>query len=256
MSERDRILRLLEEGKITPEEAVRLLEALGRATAPQQALVHAIKKISQLFQNAVRHLPELFREVTENPLETEIEEFLELPEGRPLQVDHVGGDLKVVFEKRIKKARIRARGYYRFDGATAELISEESELRVPTHADLHLEAAGGDLILEGASQGKVFVRFAGGDCCVGLREIRSLQIQGEAGDVEIRLSPTQVQKVRMNLKVLDGDLLSDLDLQEVEEGVWQWVPKRATGTIEVLVVLGDLRIRSEKARRKREKPKT
>jgi len=254
MTERERILRLLEEGKITPEEAVRLLEALGRATAPQQALVHAIKKISQLFQNAVRHLPDLLREVTENPLETEIEEFIELPAGKPLQIDHVGGDLKVAFEKRLKKARIRARGYYRFDGTTAELISEESEIRVPAHADLHIEAAGGDLVLEGTALGAVSVRFAGGDCQITLRKIRDLRVQGEAGDVEIRMSPKLAQKVQMTLKVLDGDVVSDWDLTKEEEGEWRWVPKAPEGRLEALVVLGDLRVLKDKPPRKMEPP--
>ncbi len=251
MTDRDRILRLLEEGKITPEEAVRLLEALGKASAPQQAITTAIKKISQLFQNAVRHLPELFREMTENPLEAEIEEFVEIPAGKPLQIDHVGGDLTLIFKKRIQKARVRARGYFRFDGATAELISEESEIRVPAHADVQVEAAGGDLEIHGAVQGTLEIRFAGGDCRLHPRALRHIKIQGEAGDVAIQLSSTLVKKTHIQAKVLDGDVISDLDLKEVEEGVWVWEPSEAKGKMEILVVLGDLKISSASARRQK-----
>ncbi len=251
MTDRDRILRLLEEGKITPEEAVRLLEALGKASAPQQAITTAIKKISQLFQSAVRHLPELFREMTENPLEAEIEEFVEIPTGKPLQIDHVGGDLTLIFEKRIQKARVRARGYFRFDGATAELISEESEIRVPAHADVQVEAAGGDLEIQGAVQGTLEIRFAGGDCRLHPRALRHIKIQGEAGDVAIQLSSSLAKKTHIQAQVLDGDVISDLDLKEVEEGVWVWEPSEAKGKMEILVVLGDLKISSTPARRQK-----
>ncbi len=234
MTERERILKLLEEGKITADEAVRLLEALGKSSSAAEPLRRGVQYVNTLFRNVFRSLPLMLREVVRNPLEEPVDLTLEVDEGFTLR--HVGGDLTLRFVDS-PKARLQARGYVHRNGQTVEVVSEESLLEFPETARFHLELAGGDLRAEGKTAGGR-AEVVGGDLLWHLQGLTGpLEIHAETGDAEISMPADLFQHLNLEVTVYQGTLQVP---GEAPQGTWR---REGPGpTLKVQVVYGDCRI--------------
>ncbi len=234
MSERERILKLLEEGKITADEAVRLLEALGKSSSAAEPLKRGVEYVNTLFRNVFRALPLMLKEVMRNPLEEPID--LQMPVAEGFTLRHVGGDLTLRFVSR-SEAHLKARGYVHRNGQTLEVVAEESVLEFPETARFQLELAGGDLRAEGKTAGGS-VEFVGGDVIWHLSDLTGpLTIQGETGDVTLHLPRTLWNQIHLVAEVRQGTLrLPDGEPQDSGEA-----QRPGPGPeLRVRVVFGDL----------------
>ena len=241
MTERERILKLLEEGKITADEAARLLEALGKSRDPGRAITTALKWFSEILRKSVQHLPEILKEVTENPLESEINETVDLPPDKYIQIEHVGGDLTVVFVENRVNINLSGRGYFRLFNKTIELISETSLVEIPSDTNVSIDMAGGDLTVSGTLKNDLFIRLAGGDCKIRVDSHRNIKVNAEAGDVILNLPRTTPETTEIMVNISDGDMNVPMEFQKQEEA-YIWSPKEPKFKVEVSLVLGDLTI--------------
>ncbi len=203
MTERERILKLLEEGKITADEAVRLLEALGRSSSAAEPLRRGVEYVNTLFRNVFRTLPLMLKEVVRNPLQEPVD--LQFPVSEGFTLRHVGGDLTLRFVAR-DQAHLRAHGYAHQNGHTLEVVSEETLLEFPEDRRFHLELAGGDLFAEGKTAGGS-VEFVGGDLRWTLPALTGdLEIRGETGDALLRIPAPLLEHLHLHLEVHQGTL--------------------------------------------------
>ncbi len=239
MTERERILKLLEEGKITADEAVRLLEALGKSSSAAEPLRRGVEYVNTLFRNVFRALPLMLKEVIQNPLEEPVDLTLEVGEGFTLR--HVGGDLTLRFVDR-PKAHLQARGYVHRNGQTVEVVSEASLLEFPETARFHLELAGGDLRAEGKTAGGL-VEYVGGDLSWRLTGLTGdLEIRGETGDAEIHLPQDLFRRIEIVALVQQGTLRVPEGAEPVESDTWHH--PGSGPLLKIRVVFGDLVIQT------------
>ncbi len=234
MTERERILKLLEEGKITADEAVRLLEALAKSSSATEPLRRGVEYVNTLFRNVFRALPLMLKEVMRNPLQEPVDLTWEVAEGFTLR--HVGGDLTLRFVPK-PQAHLKARGYVHQNGQTIEVVSEETLLEFPEHHRFHLELAGGDLHAEGNTAGGL-VEFVGGDLHWHLRQLTGdLEVRGETGDAVFRLPEALFRELQILARVHQGTL--HLPQQPPQEDT-EWHQQGKGPTLRVKIVFGDL----------------
>ncbi len=238
MTERERIIKLLEEGKITAEEAAKLLEALGRSRDPGRALTTALKWFSEILRKSVQHLPEILKEVTENPLESDIDEVINVPPDNSVQIEHVGGDLTVVFSEKHSHIKVNGRGYFRLFNSTLELISESSLIEMPSGVNVSIDMAGGDLTVSGNLDNNLFIRLAGGDCKVRVDSHKNIKINAEAGDMFFTLPKSTLKSTKITISISDGDINAPVEFQK-DNNLFIWTPEKPDFEIDVSLVLGD-----------------
>jgi DUF4097 and DUF4098 domain-containing protein YvlB len=256
MEERERILKLLEDGKINADEAARLLEALGDRShrfGPGGPGKDFGERIARKVELSLKGLPDM--------IESSIwfagsgkEKELEFDPRERLVIKAVSGDVIIKGDDE-RKIRIKLRNGHKVSETENELAlktmsgdidvkvnsSQKIEMKAAAgdvsasdlDAELTLRCGGGDLELENIA-GKLSVAVGGGD--VDAKNISAeLNIRVGGGDIDLDLSACPGGRIelgggdidlaipeRANVELIvhrpkHGDVTSDFDLKPSKE---------------------------------------
>lgn len=212
MSERERIIRLVSEGKITPEEATLLLDALAEVEAPSrpEIPVPPVPPVPPVRPVAVQSRGEGEATYPQGLRWMRVRldsEDLEVNLDKDLQKPRIEGDVKV--QERGQDIAISSNHSSRRKGSTKFLgvninwdfdfdLGSEPVIHVPEGWGLEVELASGSLEVNGLP----FVRgnVASGD--VELIDVRGVDLEVMSGDLEAELRLTEGEH---RLEVMSGD---------------------------------------------------
>jgi DUF4097 and DUF4098 domain-containing protein YvlB len=198
--ERARILKLLEEGKITADQAARLIEALGvRPAEPGMPPIPSIADIrvrGRHFRQFDR-IPDIVAAAVRSGIDAEHEDTEEFEGKRSLSVKTVSGDVSVEksTEDHVRVSysggmvKVRSRG----DGVQVRSVSGDVEARMPLAGTLEAETVSGDIDVDGAGavlvlksvSGDVSVETTKGEVNAGTVS-GDINLDGFEGRVELR----------------------------------------------------------------------
>jgi DUF4097 and DUF4098 domain-containing protein YvlB len=236
-NERDRILRLLEDGKITADQATRLIEAIGSERPEPEfgRMPHGSFGTRHVrFRTGMRDLDRIpdvvataVASAMKNGFEPGEERSTDFPGKRHLLVKSVSGDLNVTHgdEGRIGLSysggmvKVRTSG----DQVVVRTMAGDVSATVPNDGHLELEVVSGDVsISEGSARievktvsGDVDIVETGGDLQVKTvsgdvnmdRISGKLEVQTRSGDVDLLAAGP----VSGNLSTVSGDVTVALD---------------------------------------------
>jgi DUF4097 and DUF4098 domain-containing protein YvlB len=198
--ERARILKLLEDGKITADQAARLIEALGPKRTefdmhgpmppitPMRALHrrHGLKELDRI--------PDMVAHAVTSAMKSEImsnEEGRRVFAGkRALSIKSVSGDVEVAgweednVSLNYSGGMVKSHEHEEDEGVRVRSVSGDIEARMPQTGHLDVETVSGDVTVDGVA-GRVGIKTVSGDISVeGATEgVRAFSV---SGDLELR----------------------------------------------------------------------
>ena len=194
-NERDRILKLLEDGKITADQATRLIEALGsEQTEPEFRGPHAsfgprhfrVRGGTRSFDRIPDIVATAVASAMKSGFEPGEERSSDFPGKRHLQVQSVSGDLDVTRgEDGIGLAysggmvKVRTSG----EQVTVRTMAGDVSATVPADGRLELEVVSGDVSINGAGA-RIGVKTVSGDVQIN-RTAGEAQVETVSGDVSL-----------------------------------------------------------------------
>lgn len=208
MEERERILKLLEEGKINADEAAKLLNALGETYrwAPRHVPGPDFgKRIARKVELSLKGLPEMIERniwfATKGA-----EQELEFDPKENLILKSVSGDVNINGDDE-KKIRINLCCGHKVNETENELaikvMSGDLDVKVPKSQKVVMKAAAGDVSVSNLDS-ELTVRIGGGD----------LDLENIAGKLSAGVGGGDLKgkdiSAELNIKVGGGDI--DLDL--------------------------------------------
>jgi DUF4097 and DUF4098 domain-containing protein YvlB len=249
-NERERILKLLEDGKITADQAARLIEAIGTERAePQFGMGPHMPFGPRPFRmrSGMKHLDRIpdvvetaVASAMKNGFEPGEERSTEFPDKRHLLVKSVSGDLEVTRgdEERVGLSysggmvKVRTSG----DQVVVRTMAGDVSAVVPRNGRLELEVVSGDIsINEGDARiqvktvsgdvdiaqttGDAQVRTVSGDVNL-YRVTGSLEVETRAGDVDVVAAgpvPGSIATVSGDVTVAlpkDADLVVEMAVED------------------------------------------
>ncbi|MEO0086974.1 MAG: DUF4097 family beta strand repeat-containing protein [candidate division WOR-3 bacterium] len=211
MDERERILRLLEEGKITAEEAIRLLELLSKKE----------KRTSffEIFEEIPEVISEIFIKIGDS-LKTHYETLFLSPREKII-IESVSGDIEI-FGKEISEIRIEKTGFSKVNSEKEflKISSLKGNLKIETNCqtEIKFSTISGRLAIFSIKKGIDFQTFSGKVFGKNL----SGKIKGEtiSGDIELIVDDFS----QIELATKSGEIL--LELKENIEANLEFFGKR------------------------------
>ncbi|RKY04614.1 hypothetical protein DRP77_03365 [Candidatus Poribacteria bacterium] len=204
------ILRMLQEGRITPEEALKLLEALEKRRGfPTDKIGRVIEETFSYIGNLSSELRGFFETVF-GP--AGVSTSISIPQAASLEIDHRGGNLRLrgVEEGRDLTLSGTARHRYEVENGKVKLHTArgDAEVSVPAHvSELRAEIRGGGLTALNLSiGGRVSMRCAGGS--VEINGLRCSELELMVAGGGLSCSNLSVEAVRA--AVAGGNLRADL----------------------------------------------
>lgn len=226
----ERILKLLEEGKINADEAYKLIEALERSEKERKKEEEfGIFDVGKMVQDAIRttfqvvpvSIRSTFRKRT-------ISEEIDLKSREKLKIKVDAGDVRIkTYEG--EKIKIEGEGYYELNEELIRLTGE-LDISVPELKRLELELSAGDV--EASVKADVICfEVKAGDMDAEV-ESNKLEAHVKMGDLDIRLLSIP-HEAELECK------MGDLNLH---------LPDNFEGTIEARVSMGSLGVKREHLR--------
>jgi DUF4097 and DUF4098 domain-containing protein YvlB len=243
--ERARILKLLEDGKITAQEAEKLLLAI-KHQAPHEVSRDDIRSRMQRFGlHAGRRMPELVTQVVSDALEDGLDSAVrkqrfEFESKGKLMLRNVSGDTEIEGWDRPSVRFARNEGGLwkaneREGMIMAKVLSGDLKVKVPFHTQVIANTVSGNVEMKNVN-GKTEIKSVSGD--IELRNLKgSLDLSTTSGDIRIR-----DLEGKCHILTVSGDV--DLGFRselsghvETKSGdVRVWVPSDANVLVEAEIV--------------------
>ncbi len=277
MDERMRILKLLEEGKITADEAARLLEALKGEPHYKGPSFWASGLAKTITDAVTSSLRASFGEVGSELRQT-------FKGKKMVGISSVSGDVDIKGWDENKIEVSSTGGWLRKirdedDTLSIKELSGDLSLRVPTRIDLDLSLVSGDARIEGC-EGKIYLKTVSGD--IELSRVRGqftlksvsgdvqgegiegkLEVEAHSGEIgidfdkvedirvkvktgHVELTIPQDSSLRLELETEKGYIDCDLPLKDIKrgEGYLKGILGKGEGELRVKIEEdGDIRIR-------------
>ena len=211
MDEVQRILKMLEEGKISPEEAIKLIEAVkksatqGREGGPRiPEFSEIMDTVGSVISEALGVVPKIVKTgLGEVGLSAAFSEKFEMRGCGVLELDSRGSTITLKGEDTdfltVKGKGPRHRAVRKRDVLGLTLSSCEAEIHLPREVACHLSLAGSELTGDGLA-GKLSASFTGSDVSLEFAEgFNSLRVEAQGSDLGLRL-PAEQEK-------LEGEVL-------------------------------------------------
>lgn len=247
--ERDRILKLLEEGRVTAEQAARLIEALGARPVPPMPPFMTGQSFRMRRHGSLKDLdriPELVAHAVSSAVRSGFESDEELskdfPGKRELSIKTVSGDVTaegteaITVTVKYSDGMVKARALD--EGVQVRSVSGDVDALMPRAGELSVETVSGDASVVEVG-GKLLFKSVSGDVNVETSqgEIHAytasgdVELAGFAGEVEVESSSGDLELVatgpaRGTLATKSGDITIvlpdqadfDLELSSEEPG--------------------------------------
>lgn len=231
MNERMKILKLLEEGKITAEEAARLLEAVAESEPKRRRgfFKHGMEAFSDVMSDMIGMVFSTpFKDIAEREAKEYSGKKKIIFRGISGDIEISGTDNPSVIIKKDGYARI----FEEDDTLVIKGISGNLQMETPKTVDVEIKGVTGDLSLENIS-GRVIVNsvagditgkamkgyfegeFVSGDVELEYDAIDGIKIKSHSGDVILRIDENIEAEVEVTS--YHGDINCDLPLKEIIE---------------------------------------
>ncbi len=223
--ERERILKLLEDGRITADQAARLIEALGvRQSGPSTTQVAGIRVRRHGAFRTLDILPDIVANAVQSGLEAKDEDTQEFVGKRDLSVKTVSGDVTIgaSSEETVSVSysggmvKIRSRG----EVVQVRSISGDVDATMPVAGTLEAETVSGEIDIGGLA-GRIALKSVSGD----------INLAAVAGEVSISTVAGDVQLIRSEGRVSVESKSGDIDVEATGNIAGRLVSK--SGDIEV-----------------------
>lgn len=211
LNERLQILKLLEEGKISAEEAARLLEALTHGDTR--------KRYKAKIWSSLEGIPEIIATAIDSSAQlADTEETITYPGKKRLEFKGISGDLQISGDPKSNEITIKKDGFTKVkeDDKTINLkaLSGDITITTPRTIDLYLKGISGDLMLDNL-EGMIEIETVSGDI-TGSELTGSIRGNIVSGDVELvytRLKNMDIRSRSGNIVVwLDDSIEAVLDI--------------------------------------------
>lgn len=225
MDERERILRLLEEGKISAEEAIRLLELLSKKE----------KKTSffDIFEEIPEVISEIFIKIGDS-LKSHYENLF-LSQREKIIVESVSGDIEI-FGKDISEIKIERTGLAKISSEKEflKISSLKGELKIETnyYTEIKISTIGGKISLFSlkkvidfqAVSGKIFGKdisgkikgeTLSGDIELIIDDFSEIELATKKGEISLQLK--EDTKANLEFYGKRENIISDFPLKIIEE---------------------------------------
>lgn len=228
MEEIRRILKMLEEGKITAEEAEKLISAIEEKGKRDKGVSSLGKVIGETVSSALSVIPGLLGSVlffSGEEIEEE-EKVFSFNKEEPLEINISGGDLDIKTEEK-DEIILRGKGKYNFSENKLTLSSGDFFLTLPKIKDLKLIINAGDFDGEIFAD-KVNIILNAGDADIFLKALE-LNCIVNMGDMDIKLIENP-KKAVLNCNMGDLSII---------------LPNDFDGVLSTKISLGDFSILKE-----------
>lgn len=257
MNDRMRILELLEKGKITAQEAEKLLDAINEP----------IKHKKRGFWNIVELVPEMVGSIFDISLgNTNTDERLEVPFKKKIEISGVSGDVKVTGAEAVNilvEKEGLAKVFDEGDILKIKTLSGDIKIHTPTEIDLAFRSISGDLILENIT-GKIEISSVSGDIAgkrlsgtfiaevvssdieLDYETIERINIKSRSGDIELNINSAAEVQIDASSEI--GSVKCNLPLQNViqKSNYIKGILNAPKGKIEIKNSNGDVVIKARR----------
>lgn len=266
MNERLRILKLLEEGRISAEEASRLLEALGGGESRKRHHPHGLS-----FWHSLESIPEMVTSAMAGA-------FADLssldPVGYPrkprLELRLVSGDIEIQGRPDADLITVRKDGIGKVKehGDTLEIktISGNMSITLPAKTDLLIKGVSGDISLstiDGRIEmtsvsgditgknlaGSLVADIVSGDADFAFDRVDRIEIFEKTGDVTLRLPENTAAEIEVSTGAGEGDVECEFDLRErlQKDNLLKGIINKPGGKIVIKNDYGDVAILKDRS---------
>lgn len=231
LNERLRILKLLEEGKITAEEAVRLLDALnGGESRKRHGPLHAFS-----FWHTMENIPDMVSSAMQDAFKhVSVAEKLEYGKKSKIILKGVSGDIEIQGTDTdaitIDKEGL-AKVMENDDSLEVKTISGDMRITTPRSTQLEVRGVSGDIQLNGLSGileiasvdgdingkdlcGSLKINIVSGDIDVHYRKVDHIEIHEKTGDVVLRLAKDIAVEIEIQTGEDEGEIECEFDLND------------------------------------------
>ncbi len=218
-----KVLDLLEQGKITAEEAERLIRAIKEAELTKEQTEKESEKgakaglgiISEVLDEVFTTVGETVRTSIGSALEIALKhekfEMETFENVKKLNVKVLGGDLKIE-PAEDEKITASFKGQYRVEEDLLNItIVDDAKIKVPQSVKIALTLLGGDVVIKGYYP-EINIDVKGGDFG-GKIDFERLTCRVTGGDVEV-ITPKKPLKLRISALGGDYELPSELKKSE------------------------------------------
>lgn len=236
MEEIRRIIKMLEEGKITAEEAEKLISAIEEKSRKERGILNFGKIIGDTVSSALSVIPEILGSVlffSEKEILDE-EKALSFNKEEPLEINISGGDLDVKIGE-TDEVILKGKGRYNFSENKLNLSAGDFSLILPKLKELKLIINAGDLDGDIFAD-KINIILNAGDADLSLKSFE-LNCIVNMGDMDIKLMENP-KKAVLNCNMGDLSII---------------LPENFDGVLTSKVSLGDFSILKEGYRYKDKK---
>lgn len=253
MEERERILRLLEEGKITAEEAIRLLELLSK------------KEKKGFFFDIFEEIPEVISEIfikIGDSLKSHYETLFLSPREKII-IESVGGDIQI-FGRDISEVKIERTGFAKISSEKEflKISSLRGDLKIETNyqTEIKLSTISGKFSLFSIRKGIDFQTVSGkifgkdisgkikgktisGDMELIVDDFSEIELMTKSGEIILELK--EGISASLELYGKRENIISDISLKIIEEkeNYLKAIINKEGNPIKIINELGKVKIR-------------
>jgi len=221
-NELKRILKMVEEGKISAEDAARLIEALSSGRKKPEGIFTILEEVGDRIKGLKGF---------------GAKRSYKFKRKNSLDLKGLTGNIRVI-SRDGDTITISCNGFARVDesgtGVRAKIMSGDIEVAVPKKIKLSIGSASGDINIDGvdgelnlkAAAGDITIRDFGGsfdiagafsDLDLDIARFEGGRIKAAFGDIKVGLNPDDDIVVEVNLKK-GGTIKNDADLKVIDEG--------------------------------------
>ncbi len=260
MNERLQILKLLEEGKITAEEAERLLEAVGKSGLHERGAKHKI-------WSTLEGLPKVISAALGNSFsESADEEFHKFSKKKKIKFKGISGNLEIEGTDD-NTIDIKKDGFAKVkeleDSIAIKALSGNVKITLPKKTDLAIAGISGDidisniignLEIESVSgditgknlAGSLVGEIVSGDVDLDYAKVEKIRIKSKSGNVTLRLD--EKVEAQIEIETAGGEVTCDFDLKDKQNGdnILKGTINKPSASIEIRNKHGDVEIKKRK----------
>ncbi len=234
MNERMKILMMVEEGKITAEEAAKLLEAIGQKKEKGEFSTRIVEKVVDGVSGVVGGA---------FSMALGEEKELKTRKGDTMVVKSVGSSVKISLsddDNLVVKPTGGLIKTKREDASiSTKIVGGAAELLCPRELSISIKDAGGTV--EGEGTATLSMKQLGGACDLAFTDINDVSIDSKGGSISLALGECDFA---FDISASDGkiefDMPADFEIQEDEH--IKGKVKKGKGTLSIRASSGNVRV--------------
>ncbi|HOP32119.1 MAG TPA: hypothetical protein PKU94_01900 [Candidatus Hydrothermia bacterium] len=218
-----KVLKLLEDGKISPQEAERLIKAIKESTSgeekPRKIQFTHEHKLGNVVSDVFTSVTEAVGESIESAIHVakthHLYENLQLKPVKTIRATVLGGDAEISSHIDPLISANFWGNYNESENSVNFTIVSKGVIKVSRGSDVEVSVLGGNVEING-DYGDMNLRVKGGDIHLDVR-FNKIYLNIMGGDVKFT---TPRKPIRMNVKKIGGDIKLPPEFVKIEEGLF------------------------------------